>query len=226
MKPQAAVIEQALQTVAAQRALRAADPALAVRVMEVKRFQQARFASTYADLLATPRYASASRFFLEQLYGTADFAERDAQFARVVPTLVRLFPTEIVGTVATLGQLHALSELLDTAMAKAMTADLIDDTRYAGLWRAVGRADDRERQIAWMLDVGYALDAYTRKPLLRHTLRLMRVPAQRAGLSALQHFLETGFETFRAIGGADAFLQTIGDRERALAARLFEGGVL
>ena len=72
-----------------------------------------------------------------------------------------------------------------------------------------------------MLAVGRALDRYTRNPLLRHSLRLMRTPAKAAGLSALQQFLETGFDTFREMDGADEFLGTIATRERDLAARLF-----
>jgi len=49
-----------------------------------------------------PRYGPAAHFFLEELYGPRDFADRDTQFARVVPALVRLFPREIVATVAIL----------------------------------------------------------------------------------------------------------------------------
>ncbi len=60
----------------------------------------------------------AARFFLDDLYGPEDFTRRDEQFARVVPGLVRLFPQEIVGTVISLGELHALSEQFDTAMAR------------------------------------------------------------------------------------------------------------
>jgi hypothetical protein len=74
-----------------------------------------------------------------------------------------------------------------------------------------------------MLGVGRALDVYTRKPLLRHSLRAMRVPARAAGMSALQAFLERGFDTFRALHGADEFLTQIAQRERALAASLFGG---
>jgi len=77
-----------------------------------------------------------------------------------------------------------------------------------------------------MLAVGTALDKYTRNPLLRHSLRLMRSPAKAAGLGALQQFLETGFDTFRAMGGAQEFLHTIAQRERALAALLFAGGAV
>ena len=70
--------------------------------------------------------------------------------------------------------------------------------------------------------MGRDLDSLTRKPLLRTTLHLMRGPARAAGLPALQQFLETGFDTFKAMGGAEEFLAIVGTRERALAAALFE----
>ncbi len=206
------------------RAQRHGDAALAAAVAEVKRFQHARFEATYADLLANPRYTRAARFFLEDLYGPGDFTQRDAQFARVVPALVRLFPAELVGTVLQLAQLHALSERLDSAMAAAVRAIPLDGRGYGEAWRAVGEPASRRRQIDLMLAVGTALDRYTRSTLLRHTLRLMRGPAQAAGLGALQGFLESGFDTFKGMGGAAGFLATIEERERALADHLFAGG--
>ena len=60
-----------------------------------------------------------------------------------------------------------------------------------------------------MLAVGSALDRYTRNPLLRASLRLMRGPAAAAGLGALQGFLERGFDTFREMRGAREFLDTV-----------------
>jgi hypothetical protein len=50
---------------------------------------------------------------------------------------------------------------------------------------------------------------------------MMRTPARLAGLDALQRFLEAGFDTFRAMHGAQAFLATIVRRETALAERLY-----
>lgn len=203
--------------------MRIADPPLAERVREVKRFQHKRFEHTYGDLLAQPRYAPSARFFLEELYGPGDFTARDEQFARVVPAMVRMFSHDIVSTVANLGELHALSEVLDTAMARALARPDLDADRYGLAWRAVGRTADRERQIVLMLAVGSDLGRYTARSLLRHSLRLMRVPAAAAGLGAMQRFLETGFDTFRQMHDANFFLQTIAERERSLAARLFAG---
>jgi hypothetical protein len=229
LNPAGEEILDCLRQVDAQRQLRLRDTSLGRQVDAVKAYQHQRFALTYADQLTHPRFGDAARFFLEDLYGPDDFSLRDQQFARVVPALVRLFPRDIVDTVLSLGRLHALSELLDTSMARCLLAQapgpaLCSGQAYGRCWRSAGTAADRERQIALMLAVGQALDGYTRNPLLRHTLRLMRGPAQAAGLSALQTFLERGFDTFRAMKGAEEFLRTIAQRERALAAALFAGG--
>lgn len=224
MSPDGQAILKSLGVVAAERERRRQSPALAERVVELKRYQHARFEHTYGDLLASARYAKAARFFLEDLYGPRDFTARDDQFARIVPGLVRLFPASIVATVRQLGELHALSEEMDTQMATHFETVPLDAATYGRIWRSTGRAADRERQIVLMSAVGAALDRYTRNPLLRNSLRLMRGPAKAAGLWALHQFLENGFDTFGAMGGASGFLGTIEMRERALAQRLFDGG--
>lgn len=216
-------ILRCLRSVAKERALRGDDGVLADHVRTVKAFQHTRFESTYADLLADPRYAPAARFFLNDLYGPSDFTQRDDQFARVVPGLVRLFPKEIVKTVAGLAQLHELSEGLDTAMGEVTPSGPLNSAAYSAAWRAVARRADRERQIDLMLDVGSALDRFTRNPFIRGSLRVMRGPASAAGLAALQQFLETGFDAFSAMRGAQTFLATIAERERALAQQFFKG---
>jgi hypothetical protein len=214
-------ILQHLGAVRVERAARAADVALARRVTHIKRYQQARFALTYADLLAAPRYAGAARFFLDDLYGPGDFSQRDAQFVRIVPGLVRLFPAEVVATVEALTALHALSEQLDSEMARHVEDQPLTAATYVSAWRRTGQATSRQRQVELMFNVGRALDVYTHRPLLRHSLRAMRIPARAAGLAALQVFLERGFDTFRGLRGADEFLTQIVKREHSLAASLF-----
>ncbi len=226
MSPDGQRILDYLAEVDRLRAERAGNPALATAIHLVKQYQSARFSKTYADLLDDPRYAQAARFFLDELYGPQEFAARDAQFARIVPALVRIFPAEIVGTVRTLAQLHALSESLDSRMgrhwlgastgAPAMTA-----ADYIAAWRATGEREGRAQQIDLTMQIGRALDHYTRKPLLRGALHMMRRPAQAAGLGELQHFLESGFDTFGRMRGAQAFLDIVREREAMLAEALF-----
>lgn len=210
-----------LALVERERRLRSDDPELGATVLALKHFQERRFRHTYADLLGSARYAAAARFFLDELYGPRDFSERDEQFARVVPALVRLFPHEIVQTVDTLARLHALSESLDTQMGQHLRGAPIDPMRYVFAWQRCDDADARSRQIDLTLSIGSTLDRLTRRPLLRRTLHLMRGPARAAGLAALQQFLESGFDTFAAMRGADEFLAIVGRRERELASAMF-----
>jgi hypothetical protein len=216
----AAILEH-LRSVASLRQQRLADPALAVRTVAVKEFQDQRFRRTYSDLLAQPAYRPAAIFFLEELYGPHDFSARDAQFERIVPALVRLFPPEIVGTVRQLAELHALSERLDDIMARQFADAPLAPDMYRSAWQATGEPSARRQQIDLMLAVGRSLVRYTRNPLLRAALRVMRGPAELAGLSALQQFLERGFETFRSMPDAPRFLSIVAERESALVDWLF-----
>jgi len=221
----AIAISSHLASVSAERAARAAYPALGAQVDRVKHYQQERFRQTYADLLSSPRYAGAAKFFLEELYGPSDFSQRDAEFARIVPALVRLFPAEVVRTVESLGALHALSERFDTAMGRALDQDAtgrLSSADYGRAWRACGDCPGRRQQIGLVRSVGESIDRLTRVPMLRTSLRLMRGPARASGLGTLQAFLETGFDQFHAMKGADAFLSIIEGRESALAESLFD----
>lgn len=219
-------VRASLQAVNDERARRAADPALDARVGALKRYQQARFARTYADLLVSDRYRDAATFFLQDLYGPHDFAERDAQFARVAPKVVRLFPDALSPVVAELAELHALSERLDGRMAEAM-AGTLDVTvpapaPYVRAWRRVGERDSRDRQLALVQSIGAALDRLADRAWLLGTLRMMRRPAQAAGLGQLQAFLERGLASFRSMKGAADFLDRVRRRERRLLDALFD----
>jgi hypothetical protein len=215
-----AILEH-LACVRAERAARASDAGLAARTSALKSYQHRRFEMSYRDLLEHPRYAAASRFFLQEIYGPSDFTCRDEQFARIVPALLRLFPKSVVVTVEALLELHALSEQLDTRMARCLTVATIDSIAYARAWQICSNAPGREQQIRLILEVGQSLDQLTRNPVLSQGLRLMRGPAHLAGMAALQAFLESGFDAFRHMQGASEFLDEVGRRERELAALLF-----
>ena len=212
-----------LSAVNAERARRATSPKLAAKVLAIKGYQHRRFAHTYADLLASTRYVATARFFMEELYGPQDFTRRDSQFARVVPALVRLFPKEIVKMVDALAELHALSEALDTRMAIELEDTAVEASSYTTAWQATGGVAERKQQIALTLQVGKALDVLTRNALVRGSLRLMRGPAQAGGMKELHQFLETGFETFKAMDGAAEFLALVKNREQLLVSALFAG---
>ena len=223
----AQTIRDCIADVTALRLHRAGDTALGGAVGQVKALQAQRFRGTYADLLQSPAFAPAARFFLQELYSAADYADRDQQFGRIAGTLQTLFPAPVVATAVALAELHAQTEALDQDMGRAWLATQgADATRYAAAWRAVGQRPARQQQLQRVLAMGTDLARLTRTPGLRTMLRMMRGPAHAAGMGALQKFLVRGFDTLgqlaRQRGGVDAFLATIAERERALMAQLFD----
>jgi hypothetical protein len=223
----AETIRQAVAEVEALRRESRDRPDIGSAVLRIKRLQARRFEGTYADLLASGPYAAAARFFLQELYSDRDYAERDAQFARIAGAVEKLFPRDVADTASGLAQLHALTESLDHAIAHALDPREGDEAiGYVRAWRAVGRRADRQRQLETVVGIGAELARLTRLPGLRLMLKMMRAPASAAGLSALQGFLESGFDTFAAVarqpGGADRFLTTIREREGRLMDMMFD----
>lgn len=198
---------------------------LATAVHQVKQLQARRFRATYSDFFVTSRYGPATRFFLDELYGEHDFSQRDEQFGRIAAALERLFP-EAVGQLAVdLAETHALTETLDHQLAEhwmGQSAAMPYSERYILSWRLTGERQNRDRQLAVVLHMGAELQRLTRMKSLLIALRMMRKPAQAAGLSALQHFLERGFSAFANLGDASGLMVAIAQREQRWLDALFD----
>ncbi len=198
---------------------------LATAVHEVKQLQARRFRATYSDFLLAPRYRAATRFFLDELYGEHDFAQRDEQFGRIAGALERLFPDAVSQLAVDLAETHALTETLDHQLAEHWMGQgnaVSYSERYVRSWRLTGERKDRERQLAVVQHMGGELQRLTRMKSLLIALRMMRAPAQAAGLSALQQFLERGFSAFSTLGDATTFLAAIAQREQRWIDTLFD----
>lgn len=226
----AQTIRACIADVTALRGQRAADAGLGAAVSAIKTLQAQRFRGTYADLMVSPAFAPAARFFLDELYSDIDYTHRDQQFGRIAGTLQTMFPRPVVATAVALAQLHAQTEALDQEMGHAWHGEgktcASDAARYTAAWRATGRRGERQLQLQRVLAMGNDLVRLTRTPGLRTMLRMMRGPAHAAGMGALQKFLESGFDTFgqlaRQRGGVERFLATVEEREQALMDQLFD----
>ena len=230
MEP-AETIRNAVAAVSLLRVQTAEAPLLLQAVKQVKLLQAQRFRATYADLLESDDYGSATQFFLNELYSDKDFVQRDAQFAKIAGALQTLFPKQVVRTAVALAQLHRLTEELDHQMGVAMLSipEIDPVVGYLQAWSSVGRRADRELQLKTALSVGLELERLTRTPGLRFMLKMMAKPAHAAGLGALQTFLETGFDTFSTMSRQKhviaSFLSTIDQRESKFIDANFSNGV-
>ena len=217
--------------IAWQRAIN--DPVLEPRnrlptLSLLRQWQARRLGDSFADFLADARMRPAAEFFLTDLYADRDFSARDRDAARVLPMMARLLPEGLLHAAVDAIELATLSHALDLRMAEQlarrrepMAPITVQD--YARAYRHRGLRRLRRHQIELVLRVGHALDAAVRKHGVYKLLRAARLPAQLAGLSELQAFLERGFRAFDALGGAADFLARVSARERTVSERLFAG---
>jgi hypothetical protein len=211
----------------ALRAAARADPRNAEGRLNLRAWQADRLATTYRDLLDSARYHDAARFFLTDLYGPKDFSERDHEVERILPTLAATLPAAGIRTIALAIEVDALSEELDAAMVaelrRARALAGITEKAYAAAYRRCGKRAQRELQLKLIGEIGEALAALVRKPLVHAALRIMRGPAKLAGLAELHAFLEDGYDAFHRMGDPAEFLETIATREATILRQLFDG---
>jgi hypothetical protein len=200
------------------------DPRLAL----LRNWQSARLSQTYQDMLASPRYSAACRFFLSDLYAARDFSQRDQDIEHLYAIMSRILPDFLLGLVRNAIELNRLTSKLDQDLINALVnhlgvIDTISPESYAQAYRICDNYAERKYQIALIVLVGKQVDKGTRIPLVSATLRLARSPAQKAGWYALQDFLERGFAAFKQMHGADYFLQTMQQREMCILDQIFSG---
>jgi hypothetical protein len=215
-------LEQQLRAVKAERQAARREPALLAARTALKRYQAARLARTHRDLLAAPDTQEAAGFFLEELYGAHDLSQRDVDLERIIPTMQRMLSYQALQAITEAIVLDALSEQLDTAMARALGTEF-GEADYVAAYRKVTGAAERARQLDLVQELGDSLCGLVRIPLLSLTLSIMHTPARLAGLGDLQQFLERGFATFKRMKQPTAFVATIVGRERAVLANISAG---
>ncbi len=215
-------LEQQLRTVKAERQAGKRDPGMHSARTALKQYQSARLARTHADLLAERDTHGAALFFLDELYGAHDLSQRDIDLERIIPTLQRVLTVDALHAITEAIVLDALSEKLDSEMA-AVLGKRFDDAQYAAAYAGATTRADRERQLELVQELGDALCKLVRIPFLSTMLKVMRKPAQMAGLGDLQRFLEQGFDTFKAMKAPRQFVSTIVRRERQVLDNIFAG---
>lgn len=205
---------------------RAVAAPVAERLKELRAWQAARLAATYADLRQDPLAADAVRFFLADLYGPQDFTQRDQDVARAWPLLKRALPARALEVLSLAIELDVLSAELDLEMTRRLPPGPLGAGVYAETYRAVGRPEDRRRQIRLIVEIGTALARAVQTPLVQLALRAAHGPAHLAGFGALQDFLERGFAVFHKLPHPQQLLTIIEEREIGLMQILLEGGTI
>jgi hypothetical protein len=189
-------------------------------------WQRDRLGRSFADLIEQESYRPACNFFLSELYGGLDFLQRDQDMGKVMSVMTRFLPDGVLLSMSEAFELQAISLEYDISMAGYIEREGmegLDMPSYCAVYRACSDRPGRSRQIELIRKLGWDLDRLVHRVLVTYLVRLLHGPAHAAGFGALQDFLESGLESFRAMEDARYFIETIYGREREAMERMFAG---
>ena len=225
MKKNASLLRQAL-TDSHNLASRLDEPGFPLSELElVQTWQRERLAKSYRDLISQERYRAAGDFFLDEIYGGLNFRERDQEMERVLPVMVRMLRDDMILVLAEAFELQSMSLNFDMDMTMLFLDSgwgKLNTARYGELYRVVGRAPERKKQIELIGRLGMELNELVHHRLVLWLIRTLRGPARAAGFGLLQSFLENGLNAFRMMGDGTEFVETIWHEEREVMQRLFD----
>jgi hypothetical protein len=200
------------------------DPDFRARLRELRKWQSERLARTYQDFRDDPSYAPAVEFFLSDLYGPREFADRSRILAHAIRYLKRALPAILLKVLAQALELDVLTRELDNAMVRALTAARVSAAAYAAAYRSVDHRASRARQIELIVGIGKDLGGIVTHAWIGRLLRAAHAPAHAAGFGGLQDFLERGHAAFRKMQDPDRLLDAIQRRETEFMTSMLRRG--
>ncbi len=190
-------------------------------IRELQAWQTKRLLVTHADLWDSNRFKPAMQFFIDEIYGPKDFAQRDMELTRVVPKMAKVLPAKGLKSLQAALRLNSLSLELDIALVHKLDGKAVNRRNYFDSYRWSDNQSKREEQIQLLEDLGLDLAQVVKITGVSTMLMLSRKPAKVAGVESLHHFLEKGFKSFKKLGEVHDFIDPIISRERALMHSLF-----
>jgi hypothetical protein len=193
----------------------------------LRTWQSNRLAQTYADLLVDDRYNAACCFFLSDIYAPCDFSQRDYDMQRIQAFFSHVFPPHAFKLLTNVIELNALTHDLDDALLRVLVdklgvTDNITPKCYAEGYRLCHNYDQRMHQIDLIVMIPEQL-MKIRLPVVGLALKVVRVPANRAGWVELYDFLERGYAAFKQVRDPEFFIHTVQERETRILNRIYAG---
>jgi hypothetical protein len=198
------------------------------RLELLRRWQSERLRRTYLDLLDNPEYGSACQFFLSDVYAPKDLSQRDHELEALHDLLSRLLPEVMLSLLTTAITVNKMTNQLDLALLDVLVSSEswqgeITEQRYVSAYRTCNNLEERQQQIDLLAMVLQEVGKGASLPLVGFTLRVSKVPAQRAGWQVLYDFLLRGYHAFKPMHKVGEFVETIHFREHRILAAIYSG---
>jgi len=197
-------------------------------LIRLREIQTARLRNTYADLFSDPQYFLAGEFFLKDIYGVQDFSQRNYDAERLYAIMSRFLPEIALQLLSDTIRLNRMTDQLDHLLSRIL-ADMVDQKGeitqqdYIKGFRLCDNYAARKLQIDLATRVLKEAVQGARRRFFSAGLRMVRIPATRAGWKDTCDFLECGAQACKPMRNVNYFIQTIQQRELKILDQIYAG---
>jgi len=200
------------------------DPRLKV----LREFQVERLKTTYEDLLDDPETHGVMAFFLDEIYAPKDFAQRDHDAEHLYTQFENLLPSEPLKLLEDVIQVNKQSQALDQLLVDTLGERLqpdapLKESDYIAGFRECDNAEDRLAQLELTVSAMRDVILGSRLLTVGIGLRMIKIPAYRAGYGDLYEFLQRGYAACKPVRNVNRIVDTINKREKKIIKNIFSG---
>ena len=175
------------------------SPTFDARLASLRQWQSQRIAAWHRPLARHHNGDALLRFLTRTFYLEADWSELTEQPDKVAGRIGRIINDDRPLVIAV--RLQQAADELDADLADALIARSdngpITSAAYVRAFRAVGRIDVREQQIAWLGELVDLLGGYAENRAAYWAFKLAGSPAKAFGMGRTYALLADGFAAMR-----------------------------
>lgn len=207
------------------------DPVLAKRLAEVQTWQKQRMQKTHATFFAKPEHLLMTKYFMDRLYGAADFNVLAFQIRRLIKNtkiVEKIIPANALKTGDAGVELARLSIELDEQVARLLLekypADQeLTDEIMRQAYLELDQANDRLHQMELLELLGEKLDLYVRSRMVKAAFKMSKSLAYRYKVDPIYEFIDEGFKAMEPLDSAKSFVSVFTSKEREIIHAVHEG---
>lgn len=207
------------------------DPILKQRLHEAQIWLKNRIQNTHQDLFNGPKHQLMAHYFINRLYGGAEFDDLAIQIERLLKyahKAEKIIPENAIKTGLKSVGLAVLAMQLDEQVAKQLLKDYpvdqrIDDEMMRLTLIKVDQAEARKQQLNMLDDLGASLDKYMRSFIMHTAFKMCKGTASKYKFDLMYDFIGEGFLAMKPMKSAASFIARFTEKERLIVDNVHSG---
>lgn len=200
------------------------DPRLKV----LRAFQVERLKNTYKGLLDDEETHGVMEFFLDEIYAPRDFTQRDHDAEHLYQQFRSALPPEPLKLLEDVLEVNRQSQVLDQLLADTLGERLqpnepLAELDYIAGFRECNNAEDRIAQLELTVSAMRDVILGSRSRTVGLGLRMIKIPAYRAGYGDLYEFIQRGYKACKPVRNINRIVDTLYARETQIIDNIFSG---